>query len=471
MEYIDVFKKLFEAKFQQACLSVKELSSAGSNRKYFRLQNNSISVIGTYSNLVEENEAFFYVADKLKKTNVNVPEVYIVDVSKMFYIQEDVGDKSAYQLIKEDKTLDVLLFYKSIINDLIEIQINADKGFDYSKCYPKEKFDIDSIINDLDYFKYYFIKFFDIPFNETFLGYDFNSLAKYINSKEYYNYFMYRDFQTRNIHVFYDNKYYFDFQGARKGPLQYDLASLLFSARCSLNFKEREIILDYYIDNLSKYIDVKASDFKECYYHIVLLRVLQTFGAYGFRGLYERKSMFKEVIMPAMSNLQWIMDNTSVVSTFKELQSILNKILNEYKHIIIDKFMTNKKLTVTVNSFSFRRGIPYDKHGNGGGFDCRFLPNPGLDHNLKIFTGLDLEIQNYFNDKNIVKDFIVNCAKIVESSIKEYIVKNYENISFSFGCTGGRHRSVYCSEQIAKLLQEKYGKDINIELKHWEIQK
>jgi hypothetical protein len=320
---------------------------------------------------------------------------------------------------------------------------------------------------DLNSFKYYFARIARAHFNEVDLNRDFHNLCDFLLD-EPNQYFMYRDCQSRNVYIKDGQPYFIDFQGGRKGALQYDIASLLWQAGAKIPYDIRDELFDYYSDKVSERIKINKTDFKERYYGFVLIRMLQVLGAYGFRGLIERRSHFIESIIPALQNIQWFMKNISLKIKLPEVDFLLRQLIKSdiFKFVQIDG--SEKPLVIEVNSFSFRRGIPKEESGNGGGFvfDCRGLHNPGRYEPYKHLTGLDKPVIEFLETQSQVKEFLEHVWQAVDLTVESYLERDFEHLQINFGCTGGQHRSVYCAEETAKHLKEKY--NAKVTLRHIE---
>ena len=406
---------------------------------------------------------------------MNVPILYDQQLKGNIYLIEDLGDTTLFSLMEKEKANDsfsnkALSYYREALSQLIRFQTDGGKGLDYSVCFPRVKFDQQSILWDLNYFKYYFLKLAKIPFDEQKLEDDFKTFTQFLLSAST-NYFMYRDFQSRNILVYNDELYFVDYQGGRKGALQYDVASLLFQAKVNLPPSARDELLNYYLDQANQKSKIKTQKFLRYYYGYVLIRLLQTLGAYGFRGYYENKSHFLLSIPFALKNLQWLVDENHIPKKLPEMKRILDLIINNEE---LKKFELNqlgKKLKVTINSFSYKEGIPKDYSGNGGGFvfDCRSLENPGRYPEFKESTGLDESVIQFLDNKNDVDEFLKSVYKVVDESVKKYFDRDFKNIMINFGCTGGQHRSVFCAEKLAVHIKENF--DVLIEVNHTQLSK
>jgi len=468
-------KILFEEWAKEEALNIFPLAQSGSNRKYFRIIGKEKTAIGVFNPDKRENRAFISFTKHFFKKDLNVPQFYAQQLKENIYLIEDLGDTTLYSLIEKEKTNDslsekVLDYYKDALTQLIRFQIDGGKGMDYSVCYPREKFDKQSILWDLNYFKYYFLKLAKIPFDEQKLENDFNSFSEFLLSADT-KYFMYRDFQSRNILINNDKLYFIDYQGGRKGALQYDVASLLYQAKINLSPEIRNSLLEFYLDELHQKSKVKRQTFLKQYYNYVLIRLLQTLGAYGFRGYYENKSHFLVSIPYALRNLQWLLDRNLIPKKLPELNRVLVSILKNEELKKINSIKSGKKLKITINSFSYREGIPKDFSGNGGGFvfDCRYLDNPGRYPKYLNSTGLDENVIRFLNEKSDVKDFLNSVYAIVDESVKNYIQRDFKNLMINFGCTGGQHRSVYCAEELSKHLRNDF--DISVVVNHTQLKK
>lgn len=467
--------KLFNEWSDEEVVNFQALVQSGSDRKYFRITGKLKTAIGVFNPDKKENKAFVSFTKHFCKKGLNVPKIFAQQLMDNIYLIEDLGDTSLFSIVEKEisqggiskKTID---YYKDALSHLIQFQIDGNKGLDYSVCYPCAKFDKQSILWDLNYFKYYFLKLAKIPFDEQKLEDDFNTLLKLLLSADS-KYFMYRDFQSRNILVHNEQLYFIDYQGGRKGPLQYDVASLLFQAKANLSPQNKVQLLDHYLVQASQNSNVKSQNFLEHYYSFVLIRLLQTLGAYGFRGYYENKSHFLLSIPFALKNLHWLMDKNHIPKRLPELKKIINLILQKEDLGNLNLKESGNKLKVTISSFSYKNGIPKDFSGNGGGFvfDCRSLENPGRYPEYVSSTGLDENVIHFMQNKNDVKIFLNSVCSIVDAAVKNYLDRGFKNLMINFGCTGGQHRSVYCAENLAKHIVDNFNVDVVVN--HTEINK
>ena len=462
MEYqIEKLKELFKQWSGNSPDHFTVMPPSGSERRYFRLKYHDLSAIGAWNPVKEENIAFLNFTAHFLANGLRVPSIFGSDLENDIYLIEDLGDMSLFSLLK-NKSPDTIIpdeiirLYKESLRELIRFQVIAGKSLDYSDCYPHSSFDNRSMKWDLNYFKYYFLKL-HVSFHEARLEEDFDTLARYLGQADA-NYFMYRDFQSRNILIKDGRPYFIDYQGGRKGPLQYDLASLLFQVKADLPYDLRENLLEFYISEVSSLIQIDPTVFKKQYYGFVLIRLLQVLGAYGYRGLIEKKPHFLLSIPFALKSLGWWLANVDLQLDLPQLLPALESLLTLDKYQIDAYRPLLGKLTVVIKSFSYKHGIPEDLSGNGGGFvfDCRALPNPGREERYRAFNGTDQVINDYLKNDPQVINFIEETEKLVNHSVENYIERRFSSLMVSFGCTGGQHRSVYCAETMAARLKKKY---------------
>ena len=470
----DELQQLFERTFSDHINDIQSLPISGSDRRYFRLIGGNHQAIGAYSTDDNENKAFVGFTNHFHSKGVRVPEIYADDLKKSIYLLEDLGDETLLKFLNKERIgaafpEAVKIKYKKVVQDLAYLQTEGAKGLDYSLCFPTATFDRRSMLWDCNYFKYYFLKLSQLPYNEQLLDEDFRRLTNYLGRCEA-DFFVYRDFQARNIMLKGDTPYYIDYQGGRQGALQYDLASLLYQAKASLPHDLRAELVEDYMEVASKYTNIEPKSFLRYYYAFVLIRCVQVLGAYGFRGLYERKSHFLTSIPYALDNVEWLLDNNKVRLKLPHLKSILRALTqSEYLKSIGKKSDKADGLTVTVSSFSYRRGIPEDYSGNGGGyvFDCRAIHNPGRYTPYKKLTGRDQPVIDFLLEKSHIQDFLNHAYGVVDKSIDDYLARNFSHLMVSFGCTGGQHRSVYSADQMVRHIKRKYP-SVNIKLQHVE---
>lgn len=462
---------LFESWAGEPCIKKTTISANGSNRQYCRMVGETKRCIGSYNGDVRENEAFFYFADQLRQRGIRVPEIYAISADRTRYLQQDLGDTTIFSYLASkrandiDVTDDILNLFARALDDLIKIQTLAH-DVDFSYSYPRSSFDRQSLQWDFNYFKYYFLKMANIPFDEQRLEDDFSRFIDYLLEEDC-SYFLYRDFQARNIMIGPDKElYYIDFQGARQGAAQYDVAALLYSAKTDIPQELRDQLLDYYIDHLSKVVEIDRESFTDKFYGYVLARMMQAMGAYGFRGFYEKKDYFLRSIPLAVTNLRNIIHDHPIAIDLPELNNVWYTIAHH------DYFQPqDDRLNVRIFSFSYKKGIPIDKSGNGGGFvfDCRALPNPGRYDEYKQLNGMDLPVIEFLEAKPEIHDFLEHVTALVDRSIEDYMDRGFFNLMVNFGCTGGQHRSVYCAEWLAEHIRNNY--DCRVILRHLEQQK
>jgi aminoglycoside/choline kinase family phosphotransferase len=449
------------------------LPLSGSYREYARLRAGSVSVIGAYNADVKENTAFLTFSRQLAESGIPVPEIYIVNETQTLYLQEDLGNVTLFDFISDVRKSEgfsrtIVDEYKKVLAVLPQIQVTAGHQIDYSVCYPRAAFDKQSMLWDLSYFKYYFLKLARIQFDEQLLEDDFLRFADYLLSADS-SYFMYRDFQSRNVMLKDGGVYFIDYQGGRKGALQYDLASLLYDGKADIPQQTRNELFEFYLDQLENIIPVDRYEFIRFFRGFVIIRIMQAMGAYGFRGFYEKKEHFLKSIPYALDNLDYLLKRLDLPVELPELTRVLTAVSESSFLRSIAQEPHN--LTVRINSFSYKKGIPVDPSGNGGGFvfDCRAINNPGRIAEYKPLTGKDLEVQQFLEEKSEIKQFLNGVILLVDQSVKNYIDRGFSHLSVNFGCTGGRHRSVYAAEKLANHVRNNF--PVNVVLVHTEQEK
>ena len=440
------------------------LKQQGSNRIYTReTDENGRSVIRVVGTNRDENRAFIYMAQHFHALGLPVPELYWVSEDEMSYTQEDLGDTILFDHL-DDHTL-----LERTMRALAHVQVEGAKDFDWSVCFPVPALEERSIRWDLNYFKYCFLKGTKIEFSEPKLEEEFDTLVRVILAQPA-DTFLYRDFQSRNVMIRDSQPFFIDFQGGRRGPTQYDVASFLWQAKANFAPALREQLIDAYLDELS-IIDYRLaiSDWKAALPHFVLFRTLQVLGAYGYRGYFERKPHFLESIPLAIKNLKEILVGMDDYPYLKELAESLSGVAGlSAKRSVSETVCQQSGLTVTIYSFSFKKGLPIDESGNGGGyvFDCRSTHNPGKYDEYKQLTGLDQPVIDFLEQDGEILTFLQSVYALVDHHVARFIERDFTHLQVSFGCTGGQHRSVYCAEHLAHHLKEKYG--VNIRLIHRE---
>jgi aminoglycoside/choline kinase family phosphotransferase len=472
---MDILSSLFEQHFHRAPTHVVALQGelGGSGRKIVRLADGRESAIGILHDVREENMAFRAFSQHFRRHGLPVPEIYAEDLDHGAYLEEDLGDTTLFEFLSANRSGEeiapqVVDAYRTVVAVLPRFQVAAGRDLDYSVCYPRGRFDRQSIAWDLNYFKYYFLRLASIPFNEQALEDDFDRLTEFLLSAPQ-DYFLYRDFQSRNVMLKEGQPYFLDYQGGRKGALQYDIASLLYDAKADLPPELRQHLLDYYLDQLSQFLSLDRDAFLRFYYAFVYVRIMQALGAYGFRGFYERKPHFLQSVPYALKNLRWLLHNVKLPIAIPTLLTAFHNMLGSEKLLSLSP-SGGGPLTVRVFSFSFHRGLPKDEAGNGGGFvfDGRSLPNPGREERFKPLTGRDAPVIEYLNQQESVHQFLASVFSLVDSSVQEYQRRGFKNLMVSFGCTGGQHRSVYLAEQLAKRLRDRNG--VEVVVHHRELE-
>ncbi len=469
---MEVLKRLFERHFHSPVERVQALQGqlGGSGRKIIRLSNGKLSAIGILYGVRDENVAFLEFSRHFRRYGLPVPEIYGEDLSQGAYLEEDLGSVTLFEFLSDHRdgptiAPEAVAAYRKVVAVLPRFQVEAGRDLNYKVCYPRASFDRQSIAWDLNYFKYYFLRLAGIPFNEQALEDDFSSLTEFLLNASR-DYFLYRDFQSRNIMLreirCEDQPFFLDYQGGRKGALQYDIASLLYDAKADLPPDLRQQLLNHYLDSVAGFIDLDRAEFMRFYYAYVYVRIMQALGAYGFRGFYERKEHFLQSVPYALKNLRWLLHNVELPIALPTLMEAFKSMVASDKLQGLPSTSQPEKLTVRVFSFSFHRGLPQDDTGNGGGFvfDGRGLPNPGREESFKALTGKDAPVIDYLNQQESVREFLANAISLVNASVTTYQRRGFKHLMVSFGCTGGQHRSVYLAEQLAKHLRAEDGVEV-----------
>lgn len=462
----ELLAQLYQSYTREAPTSIEPLPGAGSNRKYFRLKGKE-SLIGVYETSTEENRAFIYMARHFSQKGLPVPRILAEATDQSAYLQDDLGDISLFQLIKQgresgnfsDEETNIL---KRTIRMLPQIQFEGSKDMDFSYCYPQARFNRRSVLWDLNYFKYCFLKATGLEFQENLLEDDFERMADTLLQIEP-QVFMYRDFQSRNVMIREEKPYFIDFQGGRKGPFYYDVASFLWQAKANYPDSLRQELLDEYLDALRPYHTIDKEQFLTTLRHFVLFRTLQVLGAYGFRGYFEKKTHFIQSVPYAIENLRQLLETD--FPEYPYLCLMLRKLTELPQFASI---RNRRKLTVRVMSFSYKKGIPEDPSGNGGGyvFDCRAVHNPGKYEQYKQLTGRDKPVIDFLEQDGEILQFLEHVDALADAHVQRFLERGFTNLSICFGCTGGQHRSVYSAEHVAHHLNEKFG--VRIYLIHRE---
>jgi len=459
---------LFETRFGEPVERVVSLKGDASDRKLFRLSAASRTAIGVVNPDVLENRAFLEFSRHFRTCGLPVPQIYAVDLDRGMYLEEDLGDTTLFQLLSANRaegglSSETLALYRTVIESLPRFQIEAGRTLNYDVCYPRSSFDKQSMLWDLNYFKYYFLRLAKIPFSEQALEDDFERFTEFLLDAER-RFFLYRDFQSRNIMIRDGRPFFIDYQGGRRGALQYDVASLLFDAKADLPFEVRDELLERYLEAAERLEPIDRKTFLAYYPGFVYIRIMQAMGAYGLRGFYERKHHFLASIPYAIRNLEVLLRTAELPIELPELTQVWRRLIASSS---LRQFGTaSLKLTVRIQSFSYMDGLPTDEKGHGGGyvFDCRALPNPGRFEQYAKLTGRDEPVIAFLENEPAVGNFIGHVFGVIDGTVENYQQRNFTDLLVAFGCTGGQHRSVYCAERLARHLREKF--QVYVEVRH-----
>ncbi len=461
-------QQLFNSIYPSDWDSIHKIPQSGGDRVYFRILQGNQSWIATYSININENKTFIYFANHFKDKCLPVPKVLAVNDLCTTYLQEDVGNTSLLEVLeKEGKTEHVFSLFQKSLKALVALQVKGHQGLDYQQCLTSKIFGNQSIMTDLLYYKYYFLDSLQYPYDKQALMNEFELLSDQLASKDF-NYFLFRDFQSRNIMVQDDEVYFIDFQGGMQGGLSYDVASLLWQAKAELSQEWKDRLLAYYIKEVQQLLptslDLQA--FKKQYNGFVLLRLLQVLGAYGFRGLFERKAHFLASIPLGLQNLKNFLTTIDLSKETPVFASILNWMVSDEVTSRFTPPIANEDtpLQVTIHSFSYKKGIPEDPTENGGGFvfDMRGILNPGRFDEYRKLSGLDKPVQDFLEQKTKMNVFLNSVWDLVDINVEDYLKRGFASLHINFGCTGGQHRSVFAAEQTARHLRNKYKLKVNL---------
>jgi aminoglycoside/choline kinase family phosphotransferase len=468
-QIIDDIKILFASYSQEPVLQVEKIPQSGSDRIYFRINTARGSFIATSGHNIKENETFIYFSRHFNKAGCPVPQIYCANNENTLYIQEDFGDTSLLNKLEEHGYTDyVYNLFKKSLQQLAWLQIEGGKGIDYNYSLTAKEFGKQAILSDLLYFKYYFLDTLKYAYDKQALLDDFEALSNYLTHTEN-KHFMFRDFQSRNVMVNNEKVHFIDYQGGMRGALQYDVASLLWQARAELPEEWKNNLLEYYIEEANKLLPTPADKniFVAQYNGYVLIRLLQVLGAYGFRGLFERKAHFLTSIPLALRNMKWFTENQRMgiaVPVFEKCLRfcVSDEVIHRFEPL---RATEDTALEVEINSFSYRTGIPPDETTNGGGFvfDCRGILNPGRFDEYKKLTGRDKAVKDFLEQRTKMPDYLNSIFDIIDISVTDYIQRGFHHLVVNFGCTGGQHRSVYAADALARHLKNKFHVKINLQ--------
>lgn len=456
--------------------AILEMAADGSTRQYFRLLwSDQETIVGAIGPDHEENRAFLSFARAFRQMGLPVPEIFAEDREAGVWLEEDLGDTTLFQALAAARAgkdegasgEEAEELFRRALSILPRFQVEGHGAVDYRLAYPRQAFDRRSIRWDLNYFKYHFLKLAHIEFSEQRLENDFRRLTDLLMEADA-DYFMYRDFQSRNIMIRDGEPWFIDFQGGRKGALQYDVASLLYDAKANLPPDVRARLLDHYLDALGRYAQIDEDRFRHQFPGFVLVRLMQAMGAFGYRGFFERKRRFLESVPFAARNLEGLL-GSGLPASLPELESVYRRIVERWARGDSGA-ESSSNLTVSVISFSFKQGYPGDTDGHGGGsvFDCRGLPNPGRLPEFAELTGQDDAVIDLLEGSPQVQEFWENVRGIVDMHVEDYLSRGFSNLSVSFGCTGGQHRSVFLAGKLGGHIRFRFP-HVKVHLSHREL--
>lgn len=466
----DALRELYRHRFGVAAERLAPLHGDASSRRLFRVHGPAGTAIGVHGPDRLENRAFLSFSRTFRAAGLPVPEIHGQDDEAGVYLEEDLGDATLFDALSAGRSgsapdAATVAAYREALQLLPRFQIEAGRNIDYAVCHPRASFDRQSMLWDLSYFKYYFLKLAGIPFGEQDLEDDFGRFADLLLAAPR-EHFLYRDFQSRNIMVRDGRPWFIDYQGGRRGALQYDVASILYDAKADLPFDLRDALLEEYLRAAGELAPVDRGEFLALYPPFAYVRIFQALGAYGLRGYYERKARFLQSIPYAIRNLERLWIESPLPADLPALGEVVRRLVGSSALRQIGN--ASLELTVRVSSFAYRDGLPDDASGHGGGwvFDCRFLPNPGRESRFASLTGRDTAVAAWLASEPAVGRFLERAAALVDEAVDNYRGRNFTDLSVAFGCTGGQHRSVYCAERLAGHLR---ARGVAVEVRHREI--
>lgn len=465
---------LYTRAFGRPPEDVTRLTADGSQRVYFRLTGaNRDPVIGAFGPDHDENRAFLSFSRSFRGLGLGVPEIYAANEPYGVWLEEDLGDTTLFHALSAARLehpgefpAAMLEAYERVVEILPRFQVEGGRAIDFSVAYPRAAFDLQSMMWDLNYFKYHFLKLAHVPFNEQRLENDFQRLARHLLETDL-DHFLYRDFQSRNIMLRGGEPWFIDYQGGRRGAPHYDIASLLYDAKADIPESVRTRLLERYMQALAEKIPVDPGGFVATYRGYVLIRIMQAMGAYGYRGFFERKTRFLESVPYAARNVAALLEQGLPID-LPEVEAVFGRIVDAWADHARPSDTTGG-LTVHIRSFSYLQGLPPDETGHGGGylFDCRALPNPGRYPEYAQVTGRDPSVIAFLESAPEIESFWSHVCPLVDRHIAVFRDRGFSDLSVGFGCTGGQHRSVYFAERLARHVRERHP-DVGVGLEHGE---
>ena len=461
---LDALTRLFETAFGAPPTETAPLAGDGSRRSMIRLQGASgQSVVGVHGPDPLENRAFVAYAGQLARAGLPVPTVHAHDDEAGVYLVDDLGDVTLFDALRAARAetgngfpASMLATYREVLRQLARLQVEGGRAVDYAVAYPRRAYDAQAMQWDCNYFKYDFLKLAGVPFHEGRLEEDFQTLIGWLGEASG-GHFMHRDMQSRNVMLVDGEPWFLDFQGGLEGPLQYDVAKLLFEGKAAMPSETRAELLDAYLDTLGEHVAIDRDRFLAHFRGFVVLRILQGLGAYGLLGLHQRKPQFIARIPPALRDVEALLGDGFLPVEVPELQAVFERMVAR-EDLRREPPPPQEGLTVRIASFSYKRGLPTDEGGHGGGFvfDCRALPNPGRLAEYRAHTGLEEGVRTWLEAHDAIDPFFERALALVQGQIDVYRERGFDSLQVLFGCTGGQHRSVYMAERLGAALRGAY---------------
>lgn len=459
----DVLGELFARAFGTLPIARHALPQEGSRRRMVRLlAGEGRQAIGVLGPDALENRAFLSFSRTFAELELPVPRVLAASEDAGAYLVEDLGDITLFEHVAQERERtseawpsSVHALYERILAILVRFQVDGGRAVDFEQAYPRATYGERAILTDLHAFRFHFLRLAHVPFHEGKLERDFERLAARLGRAPP-DHFLYRDLQSRNVMVQQgEQPWFIDYQGGMRGALQYDVAKLLHEGKMRIPAAARAQLLDFYLERLAEREPVNRAAFLTLYPGFVWMRILQGMAAYGFLGLFERKPDFLRRIPPAVEEIRARLAEDDSLHDLPELAAVLGRIA-EHTGFVAPAPEPVGELRVRVGSFSYRRGIPVDEGGHGGGFvfDCRALPNPGRLPAYTALTGRAEEVARFLEQHPECENFFQAAAELVTQQIRVYGARGFDSLQVLFGCTGGQHRSVYFAERLSRALRE-----------------
>ena len=313
---------------------ITRLRSHASERRIYRLISRDLSIIGIINPSKSENDTFVSFAHHLTRKALPIPHIYLYIPEEHLYLEEDLGDETLFDVLAAERIRTGESFpayaeelYKQSLEYLTRFQVECSKDFDFSLCHPERQLVPGSFTRDCSSFATNLVAKLLPSFDITRLAADFATLIAYLEVPQS-SFLVHRDFQSRNIMIRENNPYFIDFQGGCKGPLQYDVVSLLYQSSTQLSPETRRNLLQHYSSVIKKLITLEASLFDSYYSGFIISRMLEVLGVYGRQGLGTGKEYFTKSIPIALTTLAQELVSPQLALKLPALRSCVERLLS-----------------------------------------------------------------------------------------------------------------------------------------------